>query len=430
MRKLLTIKFLCILGAVLLPGCQKIKDDIDNLKNPIPTGMVILQDEINVQNGRSIDIPFRVNPSNFVPTKDNVALDVISSQITRAAYGNSIPEYTLVDIQPDKNAQGEELEGQWLAVVKAAEGAYYGEARLALVLTYIDARGNQVQMTSSSISLLNSYVKLTEDMVTLNGPSSCTYWNTTTDRPISTSTQLVARPIAEGSSTLFDLGAVSVESAVLTGDQAGSFTLQSDESGSKWSISANTPTMEFEEGAQYVPITLEVKLRDQIGGNEVTITKTIRFYETEYTVPQAVEYKLSEWPLNGRHNIELGEYLAQIGVTADLFTRYSEHEFLPIILKNSFEVKDAIGGNNASSKYRAVFSLKNHVEDDPDPDAISKIVCAPETNYLQQQFYSKPLEGEYQLWLTFQYWTVESLNSENPQPVIQATIKVPVKILP
>lgn len=139
MKKLLVITFLCTLGAVLFSGCQNMKDDIDNLKNPIPTGVVILQDELNVQNGMSIEIPFRVNPSNFVPTKENVVLDVISSQITRAEYGSSIPEYTLVDIQPDKNAQGEELEGQWLAVVEAAEGAYYGEARLALILTYTDA---------------------------------------------------------------------------------------------------------------------------------------------------------------------------------------------------------------------------------------------------------------------------------------------------
>ena len=430
MKRLLVIAFLCTFGATLFSGCQKMKDDIDNLKNPIPTGVVILQDEINVQNGMSIEIPFRVNPSNFVPTKENVVLDIISSQITRAAYDNSIPEYTLVDIQPDTNAQGEALEGQWLAVVQAAEGAYYGEARMALVLTYTDAHGNQVRITSSSIPLLNSYVKLTENMVALNGPSSCTYWNTTTNMPISTSTQLVARPISEGSSTLFDLTTVSVESAVLTGAYADSFTLQSDETGSKWNISANTSTVEFEEDAQYVPITLEVKLRDQIGGNKVTITKTIRFYKTEYTVPQAVGYKLSEWPLSSRHNIDLGEYLAQIGVTADLFTRYSEHESLPVILKHSFEVRDATGENNASTKYRAIFSLKNHVEDDPDPDAISKILCAPETNYLQQRFYSRPLEGEYQLRLTFQYWTEEGLTSDNSQPVIQATIKVPVKILP
>ena len=430
MKRLLIIAFLCTFGATLFSGCQKMKDDIDNLKNPIPTGVVILQDEINVQNGMSIEIPFRVNPSNFVPTKENVVLDIISSQITRAAYDNSIPEYTMVDIQPDTNAQGEALEGQWLAVVQAAEGAYYGEARMALVLTYTDAHGNQVRITSSSIPLLNSYVKLTENMVALNGPSSCTYWNTTTNMPISTSTQLVARPISEGSSTLFDLTTVSVESAVLTGAYADSFTLQSDETGSKWNISANTSTVEFEEDAQYVPITLEVKLRDQIGGNKVTITKTIRFYKTEYTVPQAVGYKLSEWPLSSRHNIDLGEYLAQIGVTADLFTRYSEHESLPVILKHSFEVRDATGENNASTKYRAIFSLKNHVEDDPDPDAISKILCAPETNYLQQRFYSRPLEGEYQLRLTFQYWTEEGLTSDNSQPVIQATIKVPVKILP
>lgn len=428
MKKLLVIAFGWALGTVMFSGCQKMKEDIENLKNPIPTGVVILQDEIDVQNGSLVKIPFRVNPSNFVPTKENVALDIISSQITRAAYGNSIPEYTLADIIPDRNAQGEELEGQWLAVVKAAEGAYYGEARLTLILTYTDAHGNTVQMTSSSVSLLNSYVKLTEDMVALNGPSSCTYWNTTTDMPIPISTSLVGRPISEGSSTWFDLATVSVESAVLTGEHAASFILESDGSGSGWRISANTQDLEFEEGSQYVPVTLEVMLRDQIGGNDVTVTKTMRFYRTEYTVPQTVEYKLSEWPVTSRHNLDLGEYLAQIGVTADLFIRYGEHDNLPVVLRNSFVPKDATGENDVLSAYRAVFTLRNHLEDDP--DAIPKTICAPETNYLQQRFYSKPLEGEYQLLLSFQYLTVESIASGNPMPVIQAAIKVPVRILP
>lgn len=418
-----------ICWALVLSGCQKMKDDIDTLKNPIPTGIVLLKSEIEVQNGSAIQIPFRINPSNYVPKLDDLSLDVIASQITRATYGTSIPEFTLTDLQPDKNTQGDVLDGQWLATVQVAEEAYYTDAKIALILSYVDARGDSVQMTSTSVAVVNSYVKLTQDMVALNGPSSCTYMSTTTNMPITVSTQLVAQPISEGSSTLFDMGTVSVKEAVLTGDKADQFTLTTDASGMKWSIVANSTALEFDEGAQYVPVTLEVTLLDRIGGNEVTVTKTIRFFRTEYTVPDAVEYKLSEWPIDRTQNLPLGDYLAQIGVTAELFTRHNEGEYLPIIVQRNFSVQNA-AGENASSSYRAVFQVKNTIPDETGPDVISNVVIAPETNYLQQRFYSTPIAGDYQLLLTFQYSTVASIDSSNPQPTIQATIKVPVKIVP
>lgn len=418
-----------ICWALVLSGCQKMKDDIDTLKNPIPTGIVLLKSEIEVQNGSAIQIPFRINPSNYVPKLDDLSLDVIASQITRATYGTSIPEFTLTDLQPDKNTQGDVLDGQWLATVQVAEGAYYTDAKIALILSYVDARGDSVQMTSTSVAVVNSYVKLTQDMVALNGPSSCTYMSTTTNMPITVSTQLVAQPISEGSSTLFDMGTVSVKEAVLTGDKADQFTLTTDASGMKWSIVANSTALEFDEGAQYVPVTLEVTLLDRIGGNEVTVTKTIRFFRTEYTIPDAVEYKLSEWPTDRTQNLPLGDYLAQIGVTAELFTRHNEGEYLPIIVQRNFSVQNA-AGENASSSYRAVFQVKNTIPDETGPDVISNVVIAPETNYLQQRFYSTPIAGDYQLLLTFQYSTVASIDSSNPQPTIQATIKVPVKIVP
>ena len=239
-----------ICWALVLSGCQKMKDDIDTLKNPIPTGIVLLKSEIEVQNGSAIQIPFRINPSNYVPKLDDLSLDVIASQITRATYGTSIPEFTLTDLQPDKNTQGDVLDGQWLATVQVAEGAYYTDAKIALILSYVDARGDSVQMTSTSVAVVNSYVKLTQDMVALNGPSSCTYMSTTTNMPITVSTQLVAQPISEGSSTLFDMGTVSVKEAVLTGDKADQFTLTTDASGMKWSIVANSTAVGKEYAIQ------------------------------------------------------------------------------------------------------------------------------------------------------------------------------------
>ena len=74
--------YCAIAGMLLLcGGCSKMKDDIDTLKKPIPTALVILNPEYIVQNGKTFDIPFRVNPSNFVVTKENLSLDVPASHI-------------------------------------------------------------------------------------------------------------------------------------------------------------------------------------------------------------------------------------------------------------------------------------------------------------------------------------------------------------
>lgn len=73
--------YCAIAGMLLLcGGCSKMKDDIDTLKKPIPTALVILNPEYIVQNGKTFDIPFRVNPSNFVVTKENLSLDVPASK--------------------------------------------------------------------------------------------------------------------------------------------------------------------------------------------------------------------------------------------------------------------------------------------------------------------------------------------------------------
>ena len=134
--------YCAIAGMLLLcGGCSKMKDDIDTLKKPIPTALVILNPEYIVQNGKTFDIPFRVNPSNFVVTKENLSLDVPASHITRSSYGTSIPEYELTDVQPHKDAQGGTIDGEWIATVSVKSGAYYSSSLIALVLKYEDANG-------------------------------------------------------------------------------------------------------------------------------------------------------------------------------------------------------------------------------------------------------------------------------------------------
>ena len=65
MRKALLYCGIALLTAVL-PGCKEMKDDIDTLKRPYPTGITLLQSEITVLNGSTLKVPFRVNPSNYI----------------------------------------------------------------------------------------------------------------------------------------------------------------------------------------------------------------------------------------------------------------------------------------------------------------------------------------------------------------------------
>lgn len=426
MRKKSLLGCLLLSFVVALAGCKSMKDDIDDLKKPTPTGVVILAHQLVAQNGSPVQIPFRVNPSNYVPTKEHLSLDVIESEITRASYGNSIPEYTLTDVQPAKNAQGEVIDGQWVATVEVKEGAYYSEAAIALILDYTDAQGNPVQMTSTSVALMSSKVKLTPEMVALRGFPACTYLDANTGLTIYTPVSLIAMPISEGSSTLFDLETVAVESVELTGDKAEQFALISDPSGLKWSVGANNAGLEFEEGEQFVPVTLSVGLRDQVGGELVTVTKTINFYKPEYTAPK-VEYKLSEWPADNIQKIELGDALAQIGVTSDLFKKLRPDDYAPTILASLYRVLDAIGESSASSRYRAGLNMLNPRENTQDE---WPYITSPETNYLQQRFYAKPETGDYMLSLFLQYTSPEMTVNADIQPTVKATIKIPVSVLP
>ena len=99
MKKALLYCGIALLTAVL-PGCKEMKDDIDTLKRPYPTGITLLQSEITVLNGSTLKVPFRVNPSNYIVQAEDLRLDAIRSQITKASYVTTIPECSLVGVTP------------------------------------------------------------------------------------------------------------------------------------------------------------------------------------------------------------------------------------------------------------------------------------------------------------------------------------------
>lgn len=415
--------FCAIIGILLLlGGCSKIKDDIDTLKKPIPTALVILNPEYIIQNGKTFDIPFRVNPSNFVVTKENLSLDVPASEITRSSYGTSIPEYELTDVQPHKDTQGAAIEGEWIATVSVKSGAYYSSSLIALVLKYEDANGQQVQITSTYLGDLTTTVKLTPDMVAMKLFPACSYAKLDGSAYLYTPVTLLARPISSGSETLFDLNTVRVDSCKVDApDEIYSmFWLETtDPDKREWKLQPSYIFQFPDADAHSRQIDVKMWLTDLVSEEQITISKPIAFFRTEYTAP-TVEFKLSEWPEDNVIRVPLGDALAQIGVTADLFQQLSKTDPIPVSKFVGMKVTDDQGESTVTP---AIIRVENPHQDEPGNASI----ITPEEDYLKFVFYAgKPDAGEkYKLRLTVTYTVPGS-----DQPTINATIYVPFNIVP
>ena len=166
-------------------------------------------------------------------------------------------------------------------------------------------------------------------------------------------------------------------------------------------------------------IDVKMWLTDLVSGEQITITKPIAFFRTEYTTP-TVEFKLSEWPANNTIQVPFGNALAQIGVTADLFKQLSDTDPIPVSKSIGTKVTDDWDGKDGTP---AIISLENPHQ----KEAGNKAVTTPEEDYLKFVFYAgKPDAGKkYKLKLIVTY-TVPGAD----QPTINATIYVPFTFVP
>lgn len=157
-----------LLSCSLFSACNKeLKDDVENLQKPIPSGIVILDETpVRVVKGNQFQVTFRVNPSGIELTKENVELDVRNSDTyfyfdktdtkaqTRASYVTSSDYYELANIEPDKNTGGETLDGQWVATIQTkGEANFRNLANLLFIANYTDATGVARKVSSSAISV-------------------------------------------------------------------------------------------------------------------------------------------------------------------------------------------------------------------------------------------------------------------------------------
>lgn len=408
MRKALLYCGIALLTAVL-PGCKEMKDDIDTLKRPYPTGITLLQSEITVLNGSTLKVPFRVNPSNYIVQAEDLRLDAIRSQITKASYVTTIPECSLVGVTPYKNQAGETCEGQWIAEIEILDGAYYGDIDFTLVLNYTDADNRRVALTSATFGNLNTRIKLTGDMVDIDVSPAVSYVELN-NTPIATSVRLLPCAISEGSATKFDMEDAIVDSCKLGGEFAGYFFL-TDKGNAAWTM--EPIGLDFPKPDEaFVPVDINIYLTDRNDTtNHVLKTALVKVYQTRCIAP-AITLKVSDYAeiteANKTLDIEMGEIMAAVGVTSELFQQVRPP--LGFTLTKQFMHED---GTSARTLFRQSLKYKD-----------DKGTTSPEAMYLQLIFFA-PLDteniGSYYISLNMLY-----SRTLDPQPTIAANIKIPV----
>ena len=408
MRKALLYCGIALLTAVL-PGCKEMKDDIDTLKRPYPTGITLLQSEITVLNGSTLKVPFRVNPSNYIVQAEDLRLDAIRSQITKASYVTTIPECSLVGVTPYKNQAGETCEGQWIAEIEILDGAYYGDIDFTLVLNYTDADNRRVALTSATFGNLNTRIKLTGDMVDIDVSPAVSYVELN-NTPIATSVRLLPCAISEGSATKFDMEDAIVDSCKLGGEFAGYFFL-TDKGNAAWTM--EPIGLDFPKPDEaFVPVDINIYLTDRNDTtNHVLKTALVKVYQTRCIAP-AITLKVSDYAeiteANKTLDIEMGEIMAAVGVTSELFQQVRPP--LGFTLTKQFMHEN---GTSARTLFRQSLKYKD-----------DKGTTSPEAMYLQLIFFA-PLDtediGSYYISLNMLY-----SRTSDPQPTIAANIKIPV----
>ena len=408
MRKALLYCGIALLTAVL-PGCKEMKDDIDTLKRPYPTGITLLQSEITVLNVSTLKVPFRVNPSNYIVQAEDLRLDAIRSQITKASYVTTIPECSLVGVTPYKNQAGETCEGQWIAEIEILDGAYYGDIDFTLVLNYTDADNRRVALTSATFGNLNTRIKLTGDMVDIDVSPAVSYVELN-NTPIATSVRLLPCAISEGSATKFDMEDAIVDSCKLGGEFAGYFFL-TDKGNAAWTM--EPIGLDFPKPDEaFVPVDINIYLTDRNDTtNHVLKTALVKVYQTRCIAP-AITLKVSDYAeiteANKTLDIEMGEIMAAVGVTSELFQQVRP----PL---GFTQTKQFMHEDGTSARTFFMQSLK--YKDD-------KGTTSPEAMYLQLIFFA-PLDtediGSYYISLNMLY-----SRTSDPQPTIAANIKIPV----
>ena len=123
-----------------------------------PTSIVILTQNIKFMKNTEVSISFRVNPSNAVFNYDilsencQIKIDM-AEKLNTYSYVTNPEDCYLTRIEQAKDAAGNVKEGQYKAYIRDRNGYNTYKYATALVLSTVDENGDNIQLSSSAISV-------------------------------------------------------------------------------------------------------------------------------------------------------------------------------------------------------------------------------------------------------------------------------------
>lgn len=319
---------------VVLASCTKgLKDDVDALQKPVPSGLVLLEDSVHkVVKGEEFEIYFRINPTGIELTKENIELDFIESDtylqytpeagelipISKASYVTPSEYYECVALEADKNEAGEVLDGQWVLTVKTkGEANFMNKSSFFLVLNYTDVTG-QKRLISSSTKVNAQILPTIDEGMVIGYSKGQTYRGAASGDILPYQILLDANYYKNDVGQFWQYDRSLIAQVDVTPGEPDIFAV---ESGSTRAYITLTPTTHdkwttFEQSEDFsVSSSVGVKLTDVVGTTKEEEVK-ISYYKSELTEPLVI----SAAEINGNGGVlqrDMKEWLDKLGVVED-----------------------------------------------------------------------------------------------------------------
>lgn len=328
-------KFTLLLVQILLLSVASCSDD-DSESVSLPSGIIVLTESVNTVAGDTFEIYFRTNPSDFTLHPERLQLDCLSLvPHTRSEGGGMSPDeltdlFELLSVEkvPDANP------GSWMASVrvKESENPYEGVADLYLLLAGADHNGAPT-ITSLGKTSVSIIPPVSEKVLTLRTPYLQSYKIYHPEEKYLPA-RISFKPV-DGDSFRYDLGWIkqaSVAPVTHSGDFEITRTKDEDEIGFRI-VPINDIFADTDE--RMIPVDFRITLTDKTGKIH-TETRTIRFYDSMYTIAATPEFTHTHKQLADASNwieykVDMSEILPQLGLVPAI---YEAHPKLAVTLAN------------------------------------------------------------------------------------------------
>ena len=343
-------RFSLVLLAALATACTNDdwKDDVETLKKPAPTDIVILDaSAVTAVKGTSFELRLRVNPSGVEVTQENLELDLRNSDTylrydptgqpvaaaqSKASYVTPSEYYEIVGVAADRNTAGEPLEGQWVVTVATrGEGNFRNVADLYFVVNYTDAAGAARKVSSPGLPVqivptadegLELRYSLVQNFRTGDGKLNpyMLYVDVNAYRNAAGEVWYYDRRFVSPAAGI-DGGALGMDASLLYDKYYISFT--PDEGNALW---ADLEAGQAEKATTEVQVTLT-----DFGGTEKTLSLPVTYCPHKIVLRREVPIaELNAHRDDVDYYIDLGADAARYGLTAALASRLTRVSLLPV----------------------------------------------------------------------------------------------------